>query len=269
MSQPQSLDRLLALSFVERQVFDFLNNDERQSIAGISQELSLPRMTVHDAIQKLHGRGLLRAVRVGKRRVWKRTRPEKVVQQLQGISNVLLEAEDGLVGESSEVHVSQGADVKVHTGAEKMFQVYKTQLARHKRVRVFVIQSGSSAKAALNSIPSNAWEEVNRTIGANKLIVEAVVTEDMMELYKEQSDDWIKSMEKRLAATRVVPEKFFSVAAELLLFPGMYIMADWEQGVLLEVKQENMHGAMRALYESLFALGKPLDLHGFLREIKM
>lgn len=268
MSQATDLTQTIGLEAVEAAVFGALVSGGRQNVARLTRASNKPRSTVVDTLARLQKRGLVRPVAVGKHTEWKVTNSIKLAEKFLHAAE-LLQAPADTGGEDKQLHLklSRETEFTIFVGWRNMIAIYKREMIAHANQRMWAIQSAQSIKAALETADSESFIPVNDAIREHKLIVEAVVGEGMLEWYTNQDPNWVQSLEGRMNAYRIVGDDLLDFTAELLIFNDLFLMANWQEEVVLLIKNPEMLGMMKKLHQLMYEAGHPFDQNEYLRKV--
>jgi DNA-binding Lrp family transcriptional regulator len=268
MSEPDKLHQLLDLQGTDSVVFSCLINDGRQSVATLSKHCRLPRSTVVDTLKRLHARGLVRQVAIGKRTHWKTTDTMKIAERFLVASEMLMTPSIELEQDKKmQLKISKETEFVVFVGWYNMVKVYEREIKAHPHERLYAIQSAKSAEAAFTQAGQASFEPMNRAIREHGLIVEGILSEGMFELYEKQPREWLESMEGRMNAIRVVPDRVLDFSAELVLFRDVALFTNWKEEVLILIKNADLLTLIKRLYELLYDTGKTVDQNAYIRRL--
>jgi sugar-specific transcriptional regulator TrmB len=268
MNNRTNLQKIFGLSQKEIKVFEFLLLKNRIRISVLVKECKLPRSTIKDILQRLRSQGLVRSVKVGKCTEWKATNRTVLTERLLNTVDFLQKPKTTKhATKKTRLRLSRQTEFIVYVGWSNMIRIYKKEIIAHKKQRLFAIQGATSAQVALDKATSSKFIELNLLIRENKTITEAIISENMLELYKSQNKNWLESMRNRISAIRVVPDEALDFNAELVIFKDKFFLANWEEEILVVIKNKDILSMILKLYKLLHSIGKPIDQNKYLNKL--
>lgn len=192
----------------------------------------------------------------------------KLAEKFLNVSELLMAPHASANAERQlRLKVSRETEFVVYVGWRNMVHVYEREIAVHPRERLLVIQSTQSARTALHKAGESGFEPINRAIKENKLIVETIISRSMFSLYHEHGRAWLQSMEGRMSAVRVVPDTVLDFSAELALFRNIALFTNWEEEVLILIKNRDLLAMIKHLYTLLYETGETVDQNEYIRKL--
>ena len=268
MSKVTDLAQTIGLEATESTVFSSLLAGGRQNVARLTRACGEPRSTVIDTLARLQKRGLVRPVPIGKHTEWKVTNAITLAEKFLRVAELLqAPADTGTQEKHLHLQLSRESEFTIFVGWRNMIAIYKREMIAHANQRLLAMQSASSIKTALEKAGSDDFIPVNDAIREHKVIIEAVIGEGMLKWYTEQDPNWVKSLEGRTIAYRVVEDELLDFTAELLIFNNLFLLVNWQEEVLILIKNQQMLNMMKKLHTLMYEAGHPFDQNEYLRKV--
>lgn len=268
MDNSEVVRSILGLSEVENTVFKLLSSRGRLKVSEITTISKLPRSTVTDILQRLRSRGLVRPTQIKKHTEWKITNNIKLAEKFLNAAEALqvIGVSDN-APKNTYIKLSRQTEFVAYIGWRNMIKIYESEVVAHKGQRLYIVQSVASAQAALDIAGPQSFVQVNEAIKQNNIIVEAIVSSSMIELYKKQSAEWLNSMQGRMTAMRVVSDDLLDFSAELIIFQDKFFLANWEEEVLIVLKNQDILAMILKLYRLFYETGSFMNQNENLTKI--
>lgn len=245
--QKSDFERLLGLSSKERRVYRSLD-ETPLPVSEIRKETSLPRMTVHYALERLWKRGLLERVKRNKRFLYSRVPWEQLLKQLLPTQGV---PEGG-----TRIPVSESADIIIHKGWNGIYAMYKRITEENKGQRLHTIQTTFSTKHIFENYSLEQLDSLHELMKENEIIVEDIVESDFFEpvfsrFGEEDFESAVNSFLDRLTVTYVLPENYIDFTTDMVIFKDVVVFIDWSKQIAFEVKTDQIVEMCMNFYEIL------------------
>lgn len=267
MLKEEILAKLCQLSDAERAILDTLAV-KPMKVSQLVKTQFAPRSTIVDSLERLRKRGLARPVAMGKHTEWKLVNQAVLAEKFLSLAELLQER-----GAFEEMRSSKHGKVPhhsktiVYTGWRNIIKAYEQEMMRHAGERVYGIQSTSSARDALAKATPKAFLGVNEAIKKHKIILEAIISPSMLELYKGNEEEWLKSLEGRAHAYRLVSDDLLNFSADIFIFSNKVLFTNWNDEELVVLRNKDIVAAQEKLFHLMFATGKQIDQNLFIRTL--
>ncbi len=261
---------VLELKTAELKVLKVL--EEALNITQIAEKTDIPRTSLNYMLSKLKSRGL--AKRQGK--LW----VSVTQQELSYIFRELYE-QSLIVNDTDEhkIHVSSSRNTGVilYHGHKNMISLYRRMLKLNKHERLSILQPNQSTELVLKKFPLEELNEINRYIQQNGVIVEAVLHENAIPHYfetlkktgktNETLRDIAQSLTNRTADTTYIPKELLTFKSELYIMDDIALILNWDQEMGIEIKNQDMVGLLKQLFEFVKSHGKKVDQNPIIQDV--
>lgn len=269
MKQQEIFKNLLNLSISENTVFLFLLERRRAKVTDIVKTIQVPRSTVIDTLNKLQKRRLVRPVEVNGRSEWKLSNQSNLVEKFLNVAELLQTNEFAKQSpkKSLQLKLSKQTEFVIYIGVQNILNIYLREFSSRKNERVQGLQTTQSGRQALEKASHQRFIAINNAIKDNKIIMEMVMSYSMLETFDGNEKEWLKSLHGRTAATTLVADNLLDFSAELIIFNDKLLITNWEDEVLIVVKNKNIINMIKTLLKLLHSSGKTLDYNQYLTDM--
>ena len=264
--------RLLALTEHEADMWASLQKGDK-NISKLARETGFPRTTLYTAIESLKRRGL-------------------VTSRAKGRAVVVSAIDHGTISElftKSALEFNDTGSVRIATnddhysgftviyGKDAMLNTWK-RLANKKGERVYCIQPSRSLVSTIKRFKAGEFVPLNEAIKKNRVIMESIIREDNLSTYLDfhaakpaVQKAIIKSFLGRMADTTLVGNEHLNNNADLLITSREAFLLNWEQEVVIEIRNRDMIELLKEFFELAKGYGKKIDfnryMEGYLRRV--
>ncbi len=190
-------------------IFEALENTSL-SVSDIARAIKIPRTSLVRPLKRLHNRKIIRKYTLGRKVMW------KAIPELE-----LLEKIHSLFPQSLDT-VHKDNKTVVLNSQQDLVTTYEQMLKLPTKYPIYAIQSNESMASMIKHYPSKKLEALNTGIKNKRLIVHAILEEDVVERFgglvekhSHSKPAIYKSVHGRSAITRYVPKKTFTSPAEI------------------------------------------------------
>lgn len=267
--------QLLGLSEHENTVL-FVLGDDAWNITALSKEAEIKRTSLYPILGRIHERGLVKKVRKGKRTLWKRISAPELQDKLFALAE-RHKGQDTVRKEEVGIIASQESEYHLYRGEEKLFQIYESFGMLAKNTRLYGIQPNISAYSVMKKFPYDRLVKINGNIKKNQIIVEALLQENFLEYYvahlkkegksKEKIRELLSAYGGRLAITTYVPKDTLDFDSELFFYRDVVTFLDWQEMVAVVIKNKDIAGIMKDLFELMKLSGQRVDQNPKVNEL--
>jgi len=263
--------QVLDLTPAEEKTLQVLLEGKTLSVSAIARTATLPRMTVHACLQRLHGRGLVRHEGTGYRSLWRIVGREKLQRKLwEGLTyldNKLSKAE---LSERIGVKISETTEFFAFQGVDNILKLYQWFFLNHFGQRVRGIQPNPSSKTILEKLNPQKVAQINASVKQNRLIIEAILPESVKEIYRAMAakdPSLLSTVAGRTTAVHLVPDPLLQFNADMILGPRIAIFANWAEEVAVLIRNPEFIKLLSNLYDLLAQTGKSFDQNAFVAKL--
>jgi predicted transcriptional regulator len=264
-----NLVKVLNLSAKETSVLNLLEIKTNQTIADISKETKISRMTIYPILNSLKERNLIDYHRKGARKFWNLESKDKLGEMFSNISHLFIP--------SGKTKVVSGASgFTIIKGLDNLQEIWKNTTKLFKGSRILGIQSTASIKDVLTKTSfKETWEPVNKAIIDKGLIVEGLIREDYytstyLDLYKddkEKQKTFLKSFIGRATDMVFVKNDFLNSSTDLMIFDNTAFLVNWKDEVAVEIKNQDMLEFLKEMFHLARGYGKKVDQNEYLKKL--
>lgn len=254
--------QVLGFSKIENQLFQGIP-DTPQSISALSIMLRVPRTSLYRPIFALKKRGLIEAVKVGRRTYWRKMAQDSLITSLGSVLTLGIE---------SNIRTPLHPEFFLHTGKEALMRLYE-KLAEKRGARVLGIQPNKSAESVLTVFPFKRLVRLNERIKGQHVIVEGLLQENFISTYikivKKHGlgiKKILKAFGARSADTTYVPSQYFNFDSEIIILPKSAIIFHWSKLVAVEIYNHETIGLLRDLFKLAQNFGHKADQNQMVQE---
>jgi len=262
---------ILDFSEPEAKVVHALREKGPLSVSALARVAKLPRSTANYALRQLSERRLVRRVSKGYASVWRLVKPKKLERELEEAAEAFgIVDEKERIQEEAGVRVSETSEMLIYRGAQHILKVYANIFLHSGAKRVRAVQTASAAEEWMKRVTLPVTSELNEVIKKSGVIVEAVLPEDITDVYRRfahHDSTWARSFEGRTQAIRLVPQEWLSGKAEFFIFGDRVVLTNWQDETLMLVRDEHMVSFLKSLYTFMYEAGKPFDQNAFIRSL--
>lgn len=261
--------RVLGLTRAEEKVLDALLKGGTMSVTALSRFSRVPRTTIHAVLDRLHSRGLVRHVDSTYRSLWRVVGRSKLQNRLaSGITyfDEHLSAQE--ISEKIGVNVSEKTQFLTFQGLDSLLKVYLWFFLNHHGQRLRGIQSNLSSETIVKKLGAEKTAQINDVVKTSRIIVEAILPESVVNLYRNIATKdlgLLKTVEGRTTAVHLVPDALLQFNADLLLGRDTAIFANWDEEVLVLIRNPEFTKMISNLYDLMAQMGKSFDQNAFVR----
>lgn len=242
-------------------------------VSELARATGQPRTSLYPRLLRLKERGLVSTTHKGKRRLWRSVSPRKLRDKLFTLAHA-----HEVVEESGEqefgVISSQESEYKVYAGKNKLVEIYESlgRLPRH--TRLHIMQPNISAYSVMQRFPHDRLVAINQNIKDRQIIVEAILQENFLDYYTDRlreegksTKDIMQAYGGRLAITHYVPADRLNFDSEVTIYNDVVIIANWQELVAVVIKNEQVAGLVKDIFESLQTIGRRVDQNPRVKDI--
>lgn len=230
MSKKDDTANLFGFSKAEETIWDTLGY-EAVTIAELTRQTALPRMTVYKIMLRFLDRGIAVRIKRDKRFRYLKADP----------SNIALRVNEklGVKGGVTTLAISDAARIKAHRGIPAMLELID-KLSSEKQARWSLMQSSENAKLLIEKVAPSEVEKFNKKIAANKQITDLYIEEEHFEkIVTSYSDQeravWLKSVE-RMAVVYILPKGTLTAKTDLMIQSKRVYLFDWTSEIIFEIQ---------------------------------
>lgn len=256
--------KLLGLTTKEKRLLDGLSATPI-NVSDLARTTKIKRTSLYSLLEHLLDRGLASKTRLGRRWYWYATPAKQLQEKLFSL------AENHRATDETREHevgiiASQESEYKIYRGKNKLITIYKelANLPRHSRL--YGIQPNISVRTVLKHLPEKDLVIINESFKKRNIIVEALLQEDFLTAYadilkpkKKSGQDILQSYGNRLAITTYIPSGTLNFDSEILFYGNIVLFMNWQELVAIVIKNKDMVGIMKALFELAKLSGNRVD----------
>lgn len=254
--------KLLGLSKKEDRIIKFIGAVPHSTVTNIAMETKIPRTTVHFLLKKMAKRGLAERIAVSGHYEWKVFSQTDFSQKLRRLLSDFEVKTDILGGIEG-----QGIGVEIYSGKEKVKEIYKNILKAGKNERVYVIQGNKSAKRALEKIEKKYFFNFHKAFKKKGIIMEGVIGESTLDIFKNLAIDELKSHADRLIITHIVPDQFVDFDIDIIIYGNYVFIVNVEEEKIIFIKNNSIIQALKKLFAFIQDNSKKIDLNAYIKQI--
>jgi predicted transcriptional regulator len=260
---------LLSLSNNEVKILKVLEVNNPLTVALLSKNTKIPRMTIYLTLNSLKNRGILNYNRLGKRKYWKINEKEK-------ISKILWDALQKFNSSENITTVkTNDSGFSVIKNMESLWSIWQEAVAGNKDSRIYGIQPTESLKEILNKSDwQNKIAPINEAITNNKLIIEGLTREDYIPTYlkyfendKSKQRKILEDLQNRMSDMVNVSNDHFKYPVDFMMFKDKAFLINWKNEVAIEIKNTDMLNFLKELFDLARGYGKKVDQGNYIREL--
>ncbi|HEY4506018.1 MAG TPA: helix-turn-helix domain-containing protein [Candidatus Paceibacterota bacterium] len=234
--------KLLGLKKKDLKVLSCLK--EPSSVAEITRETNIPRMSVYSIIERLEAREMITSDRRGSRRYWRSTLSENVTGKLSS---------PGFV---------------VYEGAKSLSGLYRRIVEESKGDRFYFIEPNRSAVAAHGKMNYADLLAVNHAIRDRRIIADGILQDNWLpynlSAWKKRGKDvrlFLNSFSDRMYNAYTIPAELLDFGSELYIFKNVALLLNWHDEVAIEIRNKEMVLFLKQIFELLKNLSTKVDLN--------
>ena len=233
------LEQLLGFSAQEKKLYRVLN-DKPMTVAQVSDGSSLPRMTVHYALERFMKRGLVKRLKRDKTFKYFKVAPQEIFKNLD-------------VFQSHPVN--EKFETEIHTGYDIIAKVYKQLIAESENKRLRTIQTTASTKVIYETYPLEQLHNFDELINNLNVIVDDIVEETffrpIFNRYPDKFEVVIESFLDRTLVTHVIPINILQFTNDVVISLRLVALIDWQTETLTLIKSQQQHKIFLSFYNLL------------------
>ncbi|PSO45147.1 MAG: hypothetical protein BRC25_03035 [Parcubacteria group bacterium SW_6_46_9] len=240
-------EQALGLSDKEIKVYQALTNDP-QTVAEVTDNANVPRMTVHYALQRFLDRGLTERIK----------RNNKFLYTKVSFAELAKEAlfpESGISSGALSVPIGEGVDLVIYKGFEEILEMYEKITQNHPRQRLKTVQTTVSTGHIYANFSIERLDQVHKIMNKHDIIVEDVVEKDFFApMYKHHADNFAEAAESfldRTTVTYALPKDYINFTTDMAIFSDLVVFIDWEKPVAIVVRTAQIVQMCLSFYEIL------------------
>jgi len=250
----EKITDFLALNKNEKKLVFHLRKFPASTIATLSKQTRIPRMSIYKAIESLKKRCLIDFQRKGKRRLWSCVDDRALTSKLVGA--VLA------ITESTELAIEgNNTGFTIFYGVDSLYKSWYSLKDLPPNTRVYGIQPSASIKLSIKKLNWEKIRPLQENILKKPIIIDGVLPEDYYATYaklfahdKQLQKRSLQSFIGRATDMTFVSKEYFKDSeTELLILPSVAYITDWRNDVSIQIKNPIMISFLKELY--LFAKG--------------
>ncbi len=262
---------LLGLHKAEKHVFGVLEDDVTYGMVELIAKTKLPRSTVVDTLKRLQARGLLRAVGVGKKTLWKRASYNVVQRHMTRAVSELMGTTLAAHQKKAYDHLATSAsiDISVIYGTYNILKKFNRMSVGLPDERIFLTQIGRAFRELHTTHPQAVAElkGTNRLIRENKMIFEMIFTQSIKKEFAILAADpeWVSSAtNQRIDGVEVSDLDLPDEPTQLCIRDDEMMLIDWRTQTAILIKNKEMASMQKALFRAAKAKGESFDVQRFI-----
>lgn len=225
------------------------------NVSQISEAVKVPRTTLYTALASLESRGLISSDVKGKSRIF-------TIQNLQLIDQI-----DAMLNTPV-----QEKPFEFIYGKGLMLKEYES-IYNQKNKRIYAIQPTASLLDLVRKFHANVFIPINENMKKNKVIVEAIIKEDVFSAYlneykndKDMQQRILKSFHGRMNSSTFISKKYLNCNSELTFDDKKAYLYNWKDEVGIKISDKNTLSFLREMFEFTKGYGKKDDLNKVVSE---
>jgi DNA-binding transcriptional ArsR family regulator len=261
--------KMLQLSRKETVILGVLSNGSLRTVAEISRNAKLPRMTLYSILATLKERGLIDYVRKGKRKYWSAISSEQFGQKLSMLGYEVAG------NKKMRLAVQDHTGFTIIHGKEALFNVWKELTETNPGKRIRAIQPTKSLLSAIKSYSPGEFVPINEMIKKNKIIMESLVREDVfpayINFYKGMPNiqkEILESFIGRSTDTVFTSNEYLNNNSDLLITHDAAVLMNWQYQVAIKIENKEMVSLLNELFQLARGYGKKIDQNEYLRRLR-
>ncbi|MFZ2205648.1 MAG: helix-turn-helix domain-containing protein [Minisyncoccia bacterium] len=247
---PQEIKKVLreiGLDRTESQVYVALLKKSLLGIQDISNELKLPRSSVHLACESLVDKGIVKITKLGKRRTFYIEHPKDIgnflVQQENSISskkNSLNEILPRLIATYATSQESEPIDIEELQGEDGLVEIFYRSLDQPKNGEVLRF----GADPAMFTVARNRLVEYREERMKKKIYTRLLLTES------EYSKEEIKDARFKMREARILPKEVYNPNTQTSVWADNVTITIWDKGLhSIIIKNKAIAEFMKQMFE--------------------
>ena len=265
----EQMIQLIGLSKNETKVLNILGKVENISIAHLSQEAKIPRMTTYLTLNSLKGRGLANYNHLGKRKYWKAEDKQNISKLLWNNLQNFNNTKDTTTIETNDSGFS------IIQNMENLWHIWEQAIKTEKGSRIYGIQPTESLKEILTKINlEKNITPINKAISDKKLIIEGLLREDYIPSYlkyfennKKKQRQILTDLQNRSSDMVYVNNQYLNSPVDFMMFKNKAFLINWKSEVALEIRNHDMLNFLKELFDLARGYGKKVDQSAYIKEL--
>ena len=202
MNHTEYIHNVMGLSDTEKTILESIQYPK--NVQNIAKETAISRTGINYCLNSLSGRGLVRIIRNGKKRLYIGLTEQELVDKLQQAVDEVKIHHTGKKG--ARIKITKEDEFVIHVGTKEIIPAYERIAFENKNERILAIQHHRSYSELQEKITPKQLVTFNESIIKNHLIVDGMLNESAYQAYKEEMrinprkyKGSVKSLEGRMA----------------------------------------------------------------------
>jgi Icc-related predicted phosphoesterase len=214
------------------------------SVTHIAIEADLPRTTTGFVLNELAVRGLALRIKVRNHFEW----------QLAPTSAL------------PPIFASDSTKTRTLIGVESIEEVTRTISSLSRGERVYVVQGNVSAEKALKKLSREYLHAFHSQLKERQVIIEGVVGQRALKLFREMSADNLRSHKNRLVIAHVVPDRYVDFDCDLYVVRNTVFISHYRDLRTRIITDPAFASAIQLLITYILDNAERIDLNEFIEK---
>ena len=249
--------KAFGLSAKEWDILTLLKTGRSFKVATMSQNIMLPRTTVHFLLKKMRARKLVKAIKVVNHYEWVLEQPEIITKKIDALRHFFYPIEkEKIETVNLKIFLSKGLPA-IKSAYDKILTLSKTE-------RVYFIQGLKSAESALKKIDGGYFFDFHKKLKERKIILEGISGEGLLKLFRGLSRQELKSHAGRLLVCRLIPDEYVNFEADILIIRETMYIINTQTEEVIAIRNKTISDAFKNLFNFFEDRAEKIDLNEYI-----
>lgn len=252
----------LGLSPKEKLILGALEEKESYLTSDLARKTKIARTTVHFLLKKLLRRGLVSRVKAANHKEWQLAEREQILGNIKSLF-IGLEQSSEALGRIETTALG----VEVLRGKNKIKECYRRIFEAGKINRIYFIQGNKSAEVALKKIEKEYFFDFHKELKKRGIIMEGVVGECVLKLFKTLSLWELKSHLGRMIVGHIVPDVYADFSVDILMFKNTVLIVNIDEENIIILRNDSICKIFKNFFELILEKSKKIDLNSYIKTL--
>ncbi len=253
---------LLGLDEKEYKIIEALKTGGALRPVDIARKTEVGRTTVNFLLKKLQLRGILVHDKIKNHYEWRINDENQIKNRLEELFRFFNAApEQGLI------NIPENVSVEVLKGRNYIWEISKKLVNLGKNKRVYFIQGNKSIIHAVKDFPLSDIDHIQSSYRKNKIILDGIGGESVLELIKNLPLKHLKLYEDRMTVVYLVNDSFVDFDMDIIVVENMAIFVNYGKNLVITIRNEEMCKVLISMMEAMKAVSRKIDFNKFIREL--